>query len=179
MTTDIKPAIPIRSITKENPYSICFVCLGNICRSPTAEGVMQHLVTKAGLQSYFYIDSAGTASYHTGELPDSKSRKIAGQHDVILQSRARQFRAEDLNEFDLILAMDHENYSDILALDHKNRFANKVALLRSFDPYPAHMAVPDPYYGGIEGFEKVYEIIRRSCTELLEILQTHIEDQQS
>lgn len=174
MTTDIKPAIPIRTITKETPYSICFVCLGNICRSPTAEGVMQHLVTKAGLQSYFYIDSAGTASYHIGELPDSKSREVAAQHNVVLRSRARQFRAEDLGEFDLILAMDHENYSDILALDRKNAFSGKVALLRSFDPYPSHMAVPDPYYGGLEGFEKVYDIIRRSCNELLEVLETHI-----
>lgn len=174
MTVDIKPIIPTRPITKEKPYAICFVCLGNICRSPTAEGVLQSMVTKAGLQSYFYIDSAGTASYHLGEQPDAKSREVAARHNVTLQSRARQFRADDLNEFDLILAMDHENYSDILALDRKNQFAGKVALLRSFDPYPSHMAVPDPYYGGIDGFEKVYEIIRRSCADLLDVLKTHI-----
>ena len=166
--------INFRKITQENPYKICFVCLGNICRSPTAEGVFQHLVINKGLASYFEIDSAGISAYHIGELPNSKSREIARQQGIELVSRARQFETFDLSYFDLILAMDKENYNDILALDRKANIREKVLLLRDFDPEPDDGNVPDPYYGGIHGFKTVFDIINRSCNVLLEKLESHI-----
>src|SRR6056297_2064357 len=118
-----------RTITKENPYKICFVCLGNICRSPTAEGIFQHLVNERGLQPYFYIDSAGTSAYHIGEPANSKSRQVAERHGVKLQSRARKFEPEDLEEFDLILAMDRENYDNLKQLDQNDEYSDKILLM--------------------------------------------------
>lgn len=161
-------------ITEEDPYKICFVCLGNICRSPTAEGIFQHLVNERSLQSYFEVDSAGTSAYHTGESANSKSRQVARQHGVELHSKARKFESFDLDYFDLILAMDHENFSNITALDTKSRFEDKVMLLREFDPDPGDKAVPDPYYGGLQGFQNVFAVVRRSCERLLDELEPHI-----
>jgi protein-tyrosine phosphatase len=163
-------------ITEENPYKIVFVCLGNICRSPTAEGVMQHLVNERGLQPYFYIDSAGTSAYHIGEPANSKSQKVANERGVELKSRARRFEADDLNEFDLILAMDQENHQNILALDGNGSYSDKVKLMREFDPQTGNNAeVPDPYYGGMDGFNDVFEILYRSCDKLLSHLEKRIE----
>ncbi|MCC5913408.1 MAG: low molecular weight phosphotyrosine protein phosphatase [Balneolaceae bacterium] len=165
----------IRPITKEEPYKIVFVCLGNICRSPTAEGIMQHLVNERGLQSYFYIDSAGTSAYHIGEPANSKSQQTANRHGVKLHSRARRFEAADLEEFDLIFAMDHENYSNIKELDKNGKYTDKVLMMRKFDPQPDDKNVPDPYYGGMDGFEHVYEVLRRSCEKLLDELSERID----
>ena len=167
-----------RSITRENPSKICFVCLGNICRSPTAEGVFQHLVNERGLQEFFYVDSAGTSAYHIGEKANSKSRMVASEQGVELNSRARKFETEDLDEFDLILAMDHENLQNIKKLDLKEDFGDKVKLMRDFDPKPGNGAVPDPYYGGIDGFQKVYDVIFRSCNALLNQLEEQIPEEQ-
>lgn len=161
-------------ITKQNPYKIVFVCLGNICRSPTAEGVFQHLVNERGLQPYFYVDSAGTSAYHIGERANSKSRKTASGHGIELQSRARRFEYDDLQEFDLIVAMDHENLQNIKALDMKNKFSDKVVMLREYDPAPGNGEVPDPYYGGMDGFENVFIIVERSCKALLDELEKKI-----
>lgn len=171
-TTSLIP----RTITQENPYKICFVCLGNICRSPTAEGILQHLIRERDLNPYFEIDSAGTSAYHIGELPNSKSRKVAGKYGVELLSRARQFTPFDLKYFDLILAMDEENYEDIVSLDRNNEFANHVFLLRNFDPKPEDLNVPDPYYGGSDGFEHVFQVIHRSCMALMNQLQNFIDN---
>lgn len=162
-------------ITENNPYKICFVCLGNICRSPTAEGVFQHLVNEEGLENFFEIDSSGTSAYHIGESPNSKSQQIANQHGVQLNSRARQFERSDLDYFDLILAMDHENLDNVHRLDGQGTYDDKILLLRNFDPEPEDGAVPDPYYGGIRGFERVYEVIERSSRHLLDELKNHIE----
>lgn len=164
-----------KAITKENPYKIVFVCLGNICRSPTAEGIMQHLVNERNLQPYFYIDSAGTSAYHIGESANSKSQKVANEHGVELKSRARRFEAGDLDEFDLILAMDHENYENILQLDGNGSYSGKVKLMRDFDPTPGDKAVPDPYYGGMNGFQNVFDVLKRSCVNLLDELESNIE----
>ena len=163
-------------ITKENPYKICFVCLGNICRSPTAEGIFQHLVNERGLQAYFYIDSAGTSAFHVGEPANSKSQKTANQHGVQLNSRARQFDPSDLEEFDLILAMDHENFDNLQKMDVKGAYSGKIFLMREFDPQPGTKAVPDPYYGGMDGFQEVYDILYRSCKNLLDRLEERIEE---
>lgn len=163
------PTTPVhfREITRDNPYKICFVCLGNICRSPTAEGVLQHIVRQQRLESYFEIDSAGMSAYHIGEAANSKSRDTARKHGVELLSRARQFDAFDLSYFDLILAMDEDNYYDILSLDQSKSYRDKVVMLRSFDPEPGDGNVPDPYYGGIDGFERVFNVINRSCETLI------------
>lgn len=167
-----------RPITRQNPFKICFVCLGNICRSPTAEGVFQHLVNERGLQGFFYIDSAGTSAYHIGEKANSKSRQVASEHGVDLKSRARRFEQKDLNDFDMIVAMDHENLHNIRELDTDNRFGEKIKLMRDFDPEPGDGAVPDPYYGGLDGFQKVYDVIFRSCNTLLNKLEKHIPEEE-
>lgn len=163
------------SITKENPYQIVFVCLGNICRSPTAEGVFQHLVNERGLGSYFYIDSAGTSAYHIGETANSRSQKTANDHGIRLRSRARRFEADDLKEFDLVVAMDRQNLKDIEELDSKSSFETKIVRMRDYDPEPGDGNVPDPYYGGIDGFENVFKIVKRSCEALLDELEGKIE----
>ncbi|HKJ34800.1 MAG TPA: low molecular weight protein-tyrosine-phosphatase [Balneolales bacterium] len=163
-----------RTITEENPYRICFVCLGNICRSPTAEGVLQHLAVERGLGNYFEIDSAGTSAYHIGELPNRFSRQIAASHGVMLGSRAQQFEQDFGMYYDLILTMDQENYDNIIDLDIKSEFSNKVMLFRNFDPKPDDYEVPDPYAGGIQGFENVYQITYRTCQVLLDQLETYI-----
>lgn len=164
-----------RKITKENPYKLIFVCLGNICRSPTGEGVFQHLVNEKGLQSYFQIDSAGTSAFHIGEPANSKSQWTASQHGVKLNSRARQFQQKDLEEYDLILAMDHENLKNIKRLDKMGAFDHKIKLMRDFDTSPHDGSVPDPYFGGMQGFENVFQIVKRSCEALLDELESKIE----
>ncbi|MDX1672655.1 MAG: low molecular weight protein-tyrosine-phosphatase [Balneolaceae bacterium] len=166
-----------KEITREDPLKICFVCLGNICRSPTAQGIFQHLVNEKGLQPYFEIDSAGTASYHTGEPANARSQEVANRHGVTLQSTARQFEQFDLEYYDLILAMDRENLRNIEQMDSGNRFSDKVAMLRDFDPDVEGPAeVPDPYHGGMQGFERVFDIVQRSCENLLDKLQNNIRE---
>jgi protein-tyrosine phosphatase len=163
-------------ITKQKPYKIVFVCLGNICRSPTAEGVFQHLVNERGLEPYFYVDSAGTSAYHIGEAANSKSRQTANKHGIELRSRARRFESDDLHEFDLIIAMDRENLENIKALDSKSSFEDKIILLREYDSVSGDGEVPDPYYGGIDGFQNVFDIVKRSCDSLLDELEENIEN---
>ena len=157
----------IRDITISHPFKIVFVCLGNICRSPTAEGIFSHKVRERGLELYFYIDSAGTAAYHVGEPANSKSQFTANKYGVYLLSRARLFEYEDLKEFDFIIAMDRSNLKNISAMDRNSIFREKLYMMRQFDPSPDDENVPDPYYGGMHGFERVYEIVERSCDQLL------------
>lgn len=164
----------LRPISKEDPYKLVFVCLGNICRSPTAEGLFIHKVNQAGLENYFYIDSAGTAAYHVGESANSKSQATANKHGVHLPSKARKFEYADFEEFDLILAMDSENLSNIRELDRKNKFSEKIKMMREFDPDPGNGEVPDPYYGGQEGFENVFRVLDRSTEALLQELKPFI-----
>jgi protein-tyrosine phosphatase len=154
---------------------LCFVCLGNICRSPTAEGVMLHLIEQAGLRDHFTVESAGTAAYHVGERPDRRTQATARTHGVALPSRAQLFRAQDFARFDLVLAMDTNNRADLLALAPDAAARNKVLLLRSFEPSSEPDAVvPDPYYGEAEGFEEVFAICERACAGLLASLRrTH------
>ena len=147
---------------------VCFVCLGNICRSPTAEGVMQRLVERAGLGGRVLVESAGTADHHTGELPDRRARAAAKARGVALESRARQFVAGDFDRLDYVLAMDAENERDLLRLAPDAAARAKVRLLRSFDPAsPPGAPVPDPYYGGDHGFEQVLDLCQAACAGLL------------
>ncbi len=165
----------IRPISKQNPFKLVFVCLGNICRSPTAEGIFIHKVREAELEDYFYIDSAGTAAYHVGESANSRSQATANKHGINLPSKARKFEYADFEEFDLILAMDSENHKNIKDLDRKDRFSEKIKMMREFDPQPGNGEVPDPYYGGPEGFENVFNVLARSCETLLEELKPHVQ----
>src|SRR5699024_6178917 len=150
-------------ITSDKPFKICFVCLGNICRSPTAEGVFQHLVNERELQAYFEIDSAGTSAYHIGQPANQNSQRTANKYGVDLPSKARQLKPFDIGYFDLIIAMDNQNLANINRLVSDHAHTDKIRSMREFDPRPEHGEVPDPYAGGMEGFENVYEIINRSC----------------
>src|SRR4051794_18263084 len=152
---------------------LCFVCLGNICRSPTAEGIMINLVHSAGLASRFEIDSAGTAAYHVGERADRRSRQTAKTRGVDLPSVARAFAHDDFERFDYVLAMDTQNQRNLLALARSPQARAKVHLLRSFEPEHGRdgLSVPDPYYGGPEGFDRVYDICDAACRGLLTHLQ--------
>ncbi len=165
---------PRKPISKEDPYHIVFVCLGNICRSPTAEGVFQHLVDEAGLSEYFEVDSAGTGAWHVGEPANSKSRAVAEEYGVKLHSRARRVTYSDFDYFDLVVAMDHSNQYDLLAMATSPAVSDKVVLMRDFDDDPDDGQVPDPYYGGIDGFHDVFRIIQRSCETLLNELKKDI-----
>jgi protein-tyrosine phosphatase len=156
---------------------LCFVCLGNICRSPTAEGIMVQLVERAGLSQRFVIDSAGTAAYHVGERPDPRSLATAQRHGVALPSIARRFVAADFDDFDYVLAMDRSNQTDLLRLAALGGGREKVHLLRSFDAESARrgeLDVPDPYYGDSDGFEAVFQICRAACTGLLQHLRASL-----
>lgn len=147
---------------------VCFVCLGNICRSPTAEGVFRHLVAEAGLDDRLEIDSAGTAAYHAGESPDRRSAATARRRGVSLVGRARQFIREDFERFDHVLAMDRSNLDALLRLAPSDTARAKVRLLRDHDPdSPPGAEVPDPYYGGPDGFDDVFDICMAACRGLL------------
>jgi len=147
---------------------VCFVCLGNICRSPTAAGVMLSIVREAGLDDRIEIDSAGTGAYHVGELPDRRSAAAASARGIQLVGRARQFVVEDFELFDYVLAADRRNLEALRALAQPRRIPG-LALLRSFDAAsPDGAEVPDPYYGGPTGFDDVLDLCEAACRGLLE-----------
>jgi protein-tyrosine phosphatase len=153
---------------------ILFVCMGNICRSPTAEGVMRHIVREEGLEDAIEIDSAGTGGWHAGSPPDSRATATARRRGIVLDGAARQFSPEDFDSFDLILAMDAENARDLLALATSEAVAAKVRLLREFDSESdgtGDLDVPDPYYGGPDGFEEVLDMVEAATRGLLDSLR--------
>jgi protein-tyrosine phosphatase len=150
---------------------IVFVCLGNICRSPTAEGVMRHLVERSGLASTITLDSAGTGAWHVGEPPDPRTTRAAAARGYDLSKlRARQFTTQDFAEFDLVLAMDRQNLANLERLaQHSAIPVPPIKLFRSFDPSaPAGAEVPDPYSGSARGFEDVLDICERACAGVLD-----------
>jgi indole-3-glycerol phosphate synthase len=151
---------------------ILFVCLGNICRSPIAEGVFAHLVRERGLEGRFLADSAGTGNWHRGEPPDPRAIAVAGKRGVNLPSLCRQVNAEDFQSFDFILAMDRNNQKDLNALCPAS-LKGKIRLMRDFDAESQSAAdVPDPYYGGPYEFDTVYQMLHRCCSSLLEQLES-------
>lgn len=156
------------------PFRLLFVCLGNICRSPAADGVMRDVVEKAGLSARIEIDSAGTEGWHSGKLPDQRMRQAASTRGITLDHRARQFKAVDLERFDLILAMDRDNERNIRALDRENRHAAKIRLFCDFCTDHSEREVPDPYYGGPEGFEHVLNLIEDGCEGLLREVKSRL-----
>jgi protein-tyrosine phosphatase len=148
---------------------LCFVCLGNICRSPTAEAVMAALVAEAGLADQIEVDSAGTGAWHVGEPPDERATAEAGRRGIRMISRARRFETVDFEQFDLILAMDDTNRDDLHQQARSQDDQRKVMLLRSFDPDADHGAVvPDPYYGGESGFADGFDLVDAACRGLLD-----------
>lgn len=154
---------------------VLFVCLGNICRSPIAEALFKKKVAERGLSQSFHIDSAGTANYHIGKMADERSRRNAKENNLEIDHRARQVLADDLENFDHIIAMDRSNYNNILRLSTSSKHRSKVVLMRSFadgpfDPASEAADVPDPYYGGEEGFQEVYNILDECCDRFLDTL---------
>jgi protein-tyrosine phosphatase len=149
---------------------VLFVCLGNICRSPTAEGVMRGLVAEAGLDGEIEVESAGTGSWHLGDPPDPRSVAAAADRGVELDGAARQVDESDFEAFDLLIAMDRSNRDALLRLAPDDEGRRRVRLLREYQPDagPAvDLDVPDPYYGGSESFAEVLEIVERCCGALL------------
>ena len=157
------------------PLAVSFVCMGNICRSPTAEAVMRHLVKEAGLGRHITVSSAGTGAWHVGEERDRRSRAVASRRGLPITGEARQFSRTDFDRFDLVLALDLDNERDLRRLAPNDEARAKIHLLRSFEPGAAPGAeVPDPYYGGPDGFERVFDICLDACRGLLEHLRkTH------
>lgn len=151
------------------PIRILFVCLGNICRSPLAEGMFRHQVAEAGLSERFDIDSAGTSGYHESEPPDARATEVARRRGITLQGRSRQFTAEDADSFDYLIAMDRENLDGVRRMAGGSGSDARVHLLREFDPEAEEEEpeVPDPYFGGARGFEDVHDLVERSCKGLL------------
>ena len=149
---------------------VLFVCLGNICRSPMAEGIFQRLIVDDCLGEKVACDSAGTASYHIGELPDERMRQTALTKAIELTHRARAFQANDWLDFDYILVMDKANFKNVQKLRRENARAT-LYLMREFDVLEPGSEVPDPWYGDIAGFEDCYEILYRSCHVFLQELK--------
>src|SRR5688500_9197236 len=154
---------------------VLFVCLGNICRSPLAEGVFRSLVRSRGLDAHYHVDSAGTGAWHVGEAPDPRSIAVALKNGVRLTGQARQVEAADLEDFGYLIAMDRQNLTELRALARGTRAAHgasaAIHLLREFDPEPEDQQVPDPYHGGQEGFDRVYAMVVRACAGLLDTLE--------
>ncbi|HUX93999.1 MAG TPA: low molecular weight protein-tyrosine-phosphatase [Ignavibacteriaceae bacterium] len=147
---------------------ILFVCLGNICRSPAAEGIMHGFIKSEGLENQIEVDSAGTMGYHTGEKADPRMRKHASQRGYDLTSLARRFNPEkDFRNFDYIVTMDNQNYEDVISMDRKNEYSSKILKMAQFCKTHKVNEVPDPYYSGSEGFENVLDILEDGCNNLL------------
>jgi protein-tyrosine phosphatase len=153
---------------------ILFVCMGNICRSPTAEGIMRRLLRDAELD--VEVESAGTGGWHVGEPPDERAAAAAARRGVTLEGAARQVTADDFRRYDLLIAMDRGNLRELLALAPDEDAAEKVRLLREFDPASAggDLDVPDPYYGGDRGFETVLDMVEAACRGLLDELRARV-----
>jgi protein-tyrosine phosphatase len=152
------------------PKKILLVCLGNICRSPMAEGVLRAKAMERRLP--VTTDSAGTSDYHVGETPDGRAQAAMRRRNIdITDLRARQFTAQDLDRFDLVLAMDSENLRNMRALADNAERAAKVRLMMDFAPHHPLRNVPDPYFGGDDGFDEVYTMLDQACDALLDELE--------
>ena len=155
-------------MTEHKKYSVLFICLGNICRSPAAQGVMQRMVDERGMKYRFYIDSAGTGGWHIGDLPDKRMRVHARPRGYELTHRARKVQASDFEDFDLIVGMDAANVDDLCSRAMTIEQTDKVVMMGGYiRQYPHYDHVPDPYYEGSEGFELVLDLLEDACDNLL------------
>ena len=156
--------------------NVLFVCMGNICRSPTAEGYFKHIVEKAGLSQHIKTDSAGTHAYHIGSPPDARAQAASLKRDIDISSlRGRKVESNDFDTFDYVIAMDNSNYSDLGKIANKHKHKHKIFMFLEFSRKFTEDQVPDPYYGGDDGFEHVLNLIEDASNGLL----THIREKHS
>ncbi len=153
-----------------NPKRILFVCLGNICRSPAAEGIFRHLVAQRHLSHDFFIDSAAIGSWHIGDLPDPRMRRCGARHGYTFDSRARQLTSDDFDQFDYIIGMDFDNLRAIKAKARREEDEKKVLLMADFLRHHDSATIPDPYYGDDRDFDHVVELLEDACESLLDRL---------
>lgn len=156
--------------TPERPCRVLFVCLGNICRSPAAEGIMRHMVEERGLSTAFYIDSAGTYGGHAGELPDARMRNHAARRGYRLDHRSRPITADDFDRFDVIIGMDDMNIENLRRLAPDADSLSKIHRMTDYARRYGHDYVPDPYYSGADGFELVLDLLEDACGGLIDAL---------
>lgn len=146
---------------------VLFVCLGNICRSPAAEGVFLHQLEQADLLKKYTVDSAGTSAHHAGEWADQRMRSHAQARGIELKSISRQFIESDFDNFDLIVVMDDQNYKNCASLAHNDEHLSKLVRMTDFTPSFSEKEVPDPYYGGAAGFDHVLDMVEEGCSNLI------------
>lgn len=160
------------ALENDKQYKVLFICLGNICRSPAAEGIMKHIVSEAGDNDRFIIDSAGMGDWHVGQLPDRRMRSHGQSHGYTFDSRARQFSKADFNHFDTIVTMDNDNYRAVTVLASTAEDKAKVVRMADYlTNHPGQTTVPDPYYGGDKDFELVIELLEDACLGLYKSLK--------
>lgn len=160
-------------------YKLLFVCMGNICRSPAAEGIMKSIIQKNNFEEFIEVDSAGTLDYHSGELPDPRMRRHAKNRGYDLVSRARVFTSLDFKKYYKIIVMDNQNYADVTLLTSDKNDIDKVFMFTNFCTKFDIPTVPDPYYGGETGFEFVLDMLEDGCDNLFNIIKTEIESKNS
>ena len=158
------------NLNTNKKYKVLFVCLGNICRSPAADGLMKHIVKQRGLEHRFYIDSAGTYGGHAGELPDPRMRRAAARRGYLLEHRAQRFKSAMFAQFDLIVAMDDNNYYDLQSMAPTVDDEKKIVRMADYCRHYTATHVPDPYYEGADGFEHVLNLLEDACEGLLDAL---------
>ncbi|HLG02888.1 MAG TPA: low molecular weight protein-tyrosine-phosphatase [Bacteroidia bacterium] len=155
-----------------NPVKILMVCLGNICRSPLAEGILRHKLLEAGIKNVL-VDSAGTSGWHAGQNPDQRSMENARSHGIdISKLVARPFTKKDFEEFDYIFVMDSSNYREVISLAKTDRHRHKVEFLLNKKWPGKNRAVPDPYFGGEAGFEQVFQLVSQACEAIVQDLKS-------
>jgi protein-tyrosine phosphatase len=154
---------------------VLFVCLGNICRSPSAESVFKHIVKQNGFENQIEIDSAGTIGYHAGEKADPRMRTHAAARGYNITHIARKFNPQkDFDYFDYIIAMDDSNFTDVSTMDARNEYSNKIKKMIEYSIISDVKEIPDPYYSGPEGFEKVLDLLEDACTNLFEEIKDEL-----
>ena len=159
---------------KNNKYKVLFVCLGNICRSPAAQGIFEHYVRESGMQDRVEADSAGTYSGHRGELPDRRMRTAALYRGFALTHKSRPVSGLDFLDFDLIMAMDDQNYEDLMHLAPSVEATHKIRKMSDYLKDHKMTYIPDPYYMGVEGFSLVLDLLEDGCKNLLESIKMAI-----
>ena len=162
-------------MTAKYDVSVLFVCLGNICRSPLGEGILAHRLEEEDLSNRVRVESAGTGAWHQGDPPDPRSSEVAMRHGIALRGRARLVSVEDFHEFDYIFAMDRTNLRDLRHLESQGEGGALLTLFREFDPHQdGDLDVPDPYYGGPEGFDLMFDMVDRTCAAFIEHLLSEL-----